>query len=63
MILLPFFFGFIFALLLIYKLVGGHIDWIYVIISGAFFIVPFIFFIFAWIRFNAKNKTASETRK
>jgi hypothetical protein len=35
MVLLPFFFGFIFALLLIYKLVGGNIDWIYVIISGA----------------------------
>tara|TARA_R110002167_G_scaffold76925_1_gene213879 strand:+ start:808 stop:999 length:192 start_codon:yes stop_codon:yes gene_type:complete len=63
MILLPFLFGFIFILLLLYKVLGGGLDWVYVIISGALFILPLLYFIFAWWRYNAKLKKAKHVSK
>ena len=55
MFLLPIFFGFVFLLLGIYKLLGGDISNIYIILSGALFIIPIILFIIYWIKFNIKK--------
>jgi hypothetical protein len=56
MFLIPPLFGFIFVLLLAYKLLGGGISWIIVWIFGGLFVIPLIIFILMWISYSAKNK-------
>ncbi|MFT6835157.1 MAG: hypothetical protein ACJA0H_001192 [Francisellaceae bacterium] len=55
MILFPPLFGLIFVLLLIFKLLGGSVSWILVIIFGALFVIPLCLFIFMWIRSSMKK--------
>ena len=56
MILLPFLFALVFFLTLALKLLGGHISWWVVIISGALFILPIIIAIILEIRYRIKNR-------
>lgn len=50
-------FGLLFFLTLALKLLGGHISWLVVIISGALFILPIIVLIVLDITSRIKNKS------
>ncbi|HLB56331.1 MAG TPA: hypothetical protein VJK30_03250 [Coxiellaceae bacterium] len=56
MILLPFLFALFFFLTLALKLLGGHISWWIVIISGALFILPIIILVALDIISRIRNK-------